>query len=147
MYHFILGFELLCCKKIKTGHGVPALPQDDLVYLCCSFTALVGSGIQWCFTDGNAATRITEFFTNEDDYKMLDWKSIYSTEWNDNNSDGDHDRMRKKHAEFLVKDHVPVKYIRCIVVKTPQRHELIQQWVDDMALDIKIYSDKPQFYF
>ncbi len=115
--------------------------------MCCKFTELVGSELGWCFTDGNAATEITGFFTDEDAYTTLDWKSIYATEWSDNNSDSDHDRMRKKHAEFLVKGHVPATYIRAVVVQTTQRQQLVQQWIEDTGSAIKVHSDKPQFYF
>jgi hypothetical protein len=144
---FYFGIRTPMLYKIKTGNAVPQLPQEDIIYLCCKFTELVASDLEWCFTDGNAATGITEFFTGEDAYATLDWKSIYATEWSDNNSDADHDRMRKKHAEFLVKGHVPAAYIRAVVVRTAERYQLVQQWIDGTGLAIKVYSNRPQFYF
>lgn len=144
---FYFGVRTPMLYKIHTGYSVPQQPQENIVYLCCRFVDLVDSDLEWCFTDGNAATGITEFFTDEDAYATLDWRSIYSTEWHDNNKDGDHDRMRKKHAEFLVKEHVPARFIRGIVVRTEQRHQLLQQWIVGTGLDITVYSNKPQFYF
>src|SRR5271155_1215193 len=117
---FYFGVRTPMLYKIITGYGVPKQPEEDIVYLCCRFLELTGSEMKWCFTDGNAANGITEFFTAVDDHALLDWKSIHATEWDDNNTDSDHDRMRKKHAEFLVKGHVPVKFIRRIVVQTEQ---------------------------
>jgi ssDNA thymidine ADP-ribosyltransferase, DarT len=144
---FYFGIRTPMLYKIHTGYGVPRQPQEDIVYLCCRFAELVGSGLTWCFTDGNAATGISDFFTEEDAYRTLDWKSIFATQWNDNNPDGDHDRMRKKHSEFLVKGHVPPSFIRAIVVRTVERHQQVQQWIDGTGLDIKVYSNQPQFYF
>jgi hypothetical protein len=144
---FYFGVRTPMLYKIHTGYGVTRQSQEDIAYLCCRFDELVASDLEWCFTDGNAATGITEFFTDEDDYKTLDWKSINATEWNDDNSDSDHDRMRKKHAEFLVKGHVPAEFIHRIVVLTEQRQLLVQQWVDGTLLDITVNSNKPKFYF
>jgi hypothetical protein len=144
---FYFGVRTPMLFKILTGNGVLKQPQEDIVYLCCRFAELTESNLEWCFTDGNAATRITEFFTGMEDYAFLDWKSIDANEWSDNNSDGDHDRMRKKHAEFLVKGHVPVEFIRRIVVHTERRRCLVQDWVDGKALDIIIDVDKSKFYF
>jgi ssDNA thymidine ADP-ribosyltransferase, DarT len=144
---FYFGVRTPMLYKIITGNGVIRHPQEDIVYLCCKFRELAESGLEWCFTDGNAATRITEFYTNADNYGILDWKSIYATEWGDNNSDADHDRMRKKQAEFLVKGYVPATFIRAIVVQKMQRQQLVQQWVSTASLDIKVHSNRPQYYF
>lgn len=144
---FYFGVRTPMLYKIKTGNGIPKHPQEDIVYLCCQFVELTGSNLEWCFTDGNAATSITEFFTKVDQCASLDWKSIKAIEWSDNNSDGDHDRMRKKQAEFLVKEHVPIQFIHRIVVQTEHRRQLVQKWVDDKGLNIIVDSDKPKFYF
>jgi len=144
---FYFGVRTPMLYKIITGNGVPKHPQEDIVYLCCRFAELIDSDLEWCFTDGNAASDITEFFANADHYSRLDWKSIYATEWSDNNSDADHDRMRKKQAEFLVKGHVPVEFVRRIVVQTAQKQQMVQEWVGGTRLDIAIYSNKPKFYF
>jgi hypothetical protein len=144
---FYFGVRTPMLYKIMTGHNVQKLPQEDIIYLCCRFAELTESGLKWCFTDGNAATSITEFFTKDEDCRLLDWKSINTNDWSDNNSDGDHDRMRKKHAEFLVKGHVPIEFIRKIVVCSEQRRQLVRGWVEGKALDIDIHCDKPKFYF
>jgi hypothetical protein len=144
---FYFGVRSPMLLKIHTGNGVPWQSQEDIIYLCCRFSELVRSKLEWCFTDGNAATGITTFFTAEDDYATLDWTSIYATEWNDNNKDGDHDRMRKKQAEFLVKNHVPPSFIRRIVVKTEGKKRQIEEWIAAAHLDIFIHSNRPNYYY
>ena len=144
---FYFGIRTPMLYKIPTGYGVPRIPQEEIVYLCCRFLELVECGRKWCFTDGNAATGITEFFTSQDDWTLLDWKSIFSEDWRDDNKDGDHDRMRKKHSEFLVKGHVPPVFIRALVVRTAQRAQEMRQLIDETGLKITVYSNQPQFYF
>lgn len=62
--------------NIKTGRGVPQRDQKDIVYICCKLTDLTTSKFQWCFTDGNAAKRITKFYNDLKHLDKLDWKSI-----------------------------------------------------------------------
>jgi hypothetical protein len=143
---FYFGVRTPMLYKIKTGYGVPAVGQEDIVYLCCSMDAIIKSSLDWCFTDGNAAANITAFYKDTAEIDKVDWKSVYSNEWSDNNSDGDHDRMRKKHSEFLVKNHVPQEYISAIVVFNDDRQKLAEALIHKYGLAIKVYTD-PQFYF
>ena len=145
---FYFGVRTPMLYKIVTGYGVARVPQEEIVYLCCEFVELTESDLQWCFTDGNAATRITNFYTDADDYALLDWKSIYAIDWTDDNSDGDHDRMRKKHSEFLVRGHVPVGFIKRIIVLTEEKKQVVNELIDQVGLKIDIYiGKKDKFYF
>lgn len=145
---FYFGTRTPMLYKIKTGNGVPRRPQDEIIYLACNFKEISESGLQWCFTDGNAARTITEFYNSIDDLDKLDFHSIQSTEWTDNNSDGDHDRMRKKHSEFLVKDHVPVELIRWVIVLTNEKKQYTEALTQQYRLNIRVYiDDNFKFYY
>lgn len=144
---FYFGYRTPMLYMIHTGFGIPRQPQEDIIYLCCRFVELVESKLTWCFTDGNAATAITTFHNDDQAYKLLDWESIHARDWRDDNKDGDHDRARKKHAEFLVKSHVPPSFIRAIVVKSEVRKAMVEKWLTATALTVRVYSDQPQFYF
>ena len=102
--------------NIITGKGVPQRNQEDIVYICVSLKQLMCERFQWCFTDGNAAKTITSFYSKTDDLTNIDWTSIQTTDFRNDNADGDVDRIRKKHAEFLVKGHVPPELIEAIAV-------------------------------
>lgn len=145
---FYFGVRSPMLYKIKTGHGVTQIPQHEIIYLCCRFRDVVSSDMQWCFTDGNAARHITDFYTNVSELDQLDWRSIHATEWTDNNSDGDTDRMRKKHSEFLIRDHVPINYVKGIVVLTEARRQYVQNLLQQNNLAIQIHIDtKLQYYY
>jgi hypothetical protein len=105
---FYFGVRTPMLYKIKTGHGVTPRPQhENYIYLCCKLSDITNSNLQWCFTDGMPPDILQIFILRFADLEQLDWKSIKATEWTDDNSDGDTDRMRKKHSEFLIRDHVP----------------------------------------
>ncbi len=133
--------------NIKTGVGVPAFPQEDIIYLCCKLNELATDDFQWCYTNGNAAKAISKFFRKLDDIdNKVDWRSIHTTDFRDENADGDEDRIRKKHAEFLVKEHVPVNYIRRIVVLNQTKKEQIEAILEEFNLSIDVII-KTKFYF
>lgn len=132
--------------NIITGHGVPPSPQNDIIYLCCKLSELATENFQWCFTDGNAAKKISKFSKDINDIEHLDWHSITTTDFRDENADGDEDRVRKKHSEFLVKDHVPVYNIKAIAVLNQTVKEQVEAILEnfDLTIDVKI---KTNFYF
>jgi hypothetical protein len=132
--------------NIITGLGVPKHSQEDIVYMCCKLTDLTALESQWCFTSGNAAKKITRFYTDLADLNNLDWHSIKSTDFRHVNADGDEDRVRKKHAEFLVKQNVPADKISGIAVLNPAVKKQVETIVLDcnLAIEVKV---KRNFYF
>jgi hypothetical protein len=86
--------------NIHTGYGVDGQSQEDIIYLCCNVEKLTKGCSQWCFTDGNAAKLISDFYNDIADLNKLDWRSIDTTDFRDNNADGDPDRKRKSMQSF-----------------------------------------------
>jgi hypothetical protein len=134
--------------NIITGHGVSAKPQEDIIYLCCRYEDLTTNEFQWCFTDGNAAKKITKFFTEHDDLDKLDWNSIKTEDFRADNSDGDEDRIRKKHSEFLVLNRVPPNKIRAIVVLNSTAEARVKSIIKSCNLELNVYlNPEKKFYF
>lgn len=134
--------------NIHTGYGVPRHPQHEIIYLCCKVDDVTRSALQWCFTDGNAAKRISTFYNAVPDLERLDWHSITTTDFRDDNADGDPDRKRKKHAEFLIHGHVPIEYVQNIVVFNQDRHDYVTTLVRQYGRNIAVHiNPKNQFYF
>jgi ssDNA thymidine ADP-ribosyltransferase, DarT len=85
--------------------------QRRLVYLVSSTEQAYDEGLACVFSDGNAATYgLTRF---EADSALLaehvDWSVMRLRMWN--NTATDPDRRRRRMAEFLVHDHLPIKLI------------------------------------
>ena len=134
--------------NIRTGYGVDRHPQHEIIYLCCNVGQIVHSDLQWCFTDGNAAKRISAFYNDAARLDNLDWHSIQTTDFRDNNADGDPDRKRKKHAEFLVRNHLPIEFIQKIVVYNQEMHNDIVALVTQFNRNITVHiNPNNQFYF
>lgn len=99
--------------------------QDPLVYLVSSAEAVSARGPRCMFSDGNCASPLTQFFG---DLALLgsvvDWELMTSRMWA--NTPDDQDRMRRRMAEFLVHQRVPISCASLIVV----RHENMKRRVE-----------------
>ena len=134
--------------NIKTGMGVPQLPQGEIIYLVYRMMDLATDEFQWCYTDGNAAKLITKFYTNLDKlHSNIDWRSIRTTDFRDNNADNDEDRVRKKHAEFLVLEHVPTKLLRGIAVFHQQAKDEVDKVLKKLGIQTKVLINPNNDYY
>lgn len=120
--------------------------KSNIVFFCIPLLDLANSEFQWCFTDGNAAKVITRCFTDLKDIDNIDWLSIESKDCRSDNADGDGDRIRKKHSEFLVKDFIPNPKIKTIAVYNSNTKKIIDTIVKKLNLNIKVVV-KQSYYF
>jgi ssDNA thymidine ADP-ribosyltransferase, DarT len=101
--------------------------QDPLIYLVSTVENIAATGQHWLFSDGNCASAVTEIF---DDLSVLDtvvdWQIMDDPIWK--NTADDPDRMRRRMAEFLVHEHVPLTCISGVAA----RNEAIRRQVADM---------------
>jgi hypothetical protein len=134
-FYFGMRSPMLLC--IKTGYkGVKKYPQEDIIYLCCDVQQVVNSGVEWCFTDGQAKRTTTKFFNNLDDLDKVDWLTVYAEQWKD--TDEDYDKMRRKQAEFLVKESLSAGVISNIVVYNERGLQKIEKIVQTLAPSVKV---------
>lgn len=143
---FYFSIKTPMLYNIYSGYGVPKMDQRDIVYLCTPLLELAIDDYQWCFTDGNAAKKITRYFSNLDDINKIDWHSIESNDFRHDNADGDEDRIRKKHSEFLVKDYVHINKIRGLAVYNNESKERVKKLIEELEIDIEL-KVKKDFYF
>ncbi len=143
---FYFGGHSPMLLNIKTGYrGIQQRPQDELIYIVCQISQVISQCPEWCFTDGHAKNNITEFYNDVKDLIHVDWNIVKSQFWR--NDEDDMDRMRKKQAEFLVKNHVPVSCIAGIIVKTATRETYVKKLLERLNLAIKVHTDSKNNYF
>ena len=76
----------------------------------------------------------------------VDWDMVFEKFWSP--SETDRDRQRRKQAEFLIREHVPVECIEKIVVYNKGRYEFVQKAVDIFSRDIEVLIDNNcHFYY
>lgn len=132
--------------NIVTGYGVSQIPQADIIYICCDLNLITSNCIDWCFTDGHAKNMITNFYNNLNSLPQVDWNVVFLRFWH--NIASDFDRMRRKQAEFLVKNHVPVICISRIIVFDAATYTHVIKILTNLGLQIPVdINPNNQYYY
>ncbi len=131
--------------NIATGHGVNKVPQKDIVFLVCDALEIINAAIPYCFTNGNATNTITRFYNSLYGLDDLDWTTIKATIWA--NTDDDYDRVRKKMSEFLVKEHVPIDFIKGIIVRNEEARQKVAAMLNGALPQIENIIDTKNAYY
>lgn len=132
--------------KLARG-GVPTYTQgqEPLIYLVSTVRAIADAGLRWLFSDGNCAAAVTQVF---DDLQLLgsvvDWQVMRARMWN--NTAEDPDRMRRRMAEFLVHDRVPVSCLAGIAVQTQGMKGQVEGLLAAGGCELPVHI-RPDWYF
>jgi hypothetical protein len=134
--------------NIKTGYrGITKRPQHEIVYIVCKLNDILTHCNQWFFTDGHAKNNLSDHLNDLNDLDKVDWDMVREQYWRP--TEEDYDRQRRKQAEFLVKNHVPVACIESIVVKDNLRRQIIEEIVQELDLSTNVFVDTQNrlFYY
>lgn len=96
-----------------------------LIYFVSTTEIMYGGSLSCVYSDGNAAVLITEFLDDPQAlHTHVDLPLMTERMWMSTQEDPD--RMRRRMAEFLVHEQVPLEYIQGIVVRSePVRKRVI----------------------
>ncbi len=97
--------------------GVENVSSDParLVYLVSSTEAVLEAGLACVYTDGNAAAAFTDFHDDPAGIDtVIDWPLMRAKMWA--NTPEDPDRRRRRGAEFLVHQALPLKLLHELAV-------------------------------
>lgn len=130
---------------IQNGYnGVKRRKPTEIVYCVVLLADLIGDNIDCIFTDGHALSYLTKYYDKEylvDIDNIINYDDVYATQWNANEYDTD--IKRRKEAELLVKDDLPINYIRGFVVyDNVAKDKLMSQGVPENKIAVK-----PNYYF
>ncbi|MFE4373247.1 DUF4433 domain-containing protein [Streptomyces sp. NPDC056835] len=119
--------------------------QDPLIYLVTTPRRLGAVGCDSVFSDGNCAADITAI---EGDLTLLgshvDWPVMRLERWN--NTPEDPDRMRRRMAEFLVHERVPVAAISYLAAQKQSRAEEVRQLMASRGYEFDAVV-RPAWYY
>lgn len=130
--------------SIKVGNSDYKGTQEEIIYLVTDVERIKEHECEFVFTDGQALIAYSKFFDDESDFDKLDWEAIRSSQWGRNQNDND--KMRRKMAEFMVKDYVPIDALIGIAVMNQQMEQTVTQVVTQTGADIPV-KVKTNWYF
>lgn len=129
---------------IQHGYnGVKCYPPSEIVYCVVKIQDIMNGDLDCCFTDGHAISAATSFYDKAQLSQLgnlVSYEDVFRTQWSANEY-GD-EAKRKKEAELLVKDDIPVQYIDSFVVYNKK----VQQSLVNMGVTQTIYVSS-QFYY
>lgn len=144
---FYFGHRSIMLYNIHTGFGeVERCDQRNIIYLVYDAHQLVGLGLDFFFTNGQANQRNTGFFDNIVDLTQVDLDAAYARDWSSDAQRVDPDIKRKKHAEFHVYREISIDYLLYIAVYNETVKRLVEQLISQHNKDITVQI-KPEFYY
>lgn len=141
---FYFGTRSPMLFAIWKGAGVKKRPQEEIIYLESSLEKLKKYQLKYVFTDGHAYSATTKFYNRKKDLKKLDWSTINSNYWR--NSSQDSDRKRRKQAECLIHNLIPMLAIQAISVYNKSTHDYIKKVLRMNKSKIPIFI-RPNLYY
>lgn len=114
--------------------------QRRLAYLVSSTEAAYDAGLPCVFTDGNAATAFTRVRDDPSELaELVDWPLMQATYWY--NTPEDPDRRRRRMAEFLVHETLPLELVTGIGVYDRAGQALIATMAGGSTIPVAIRRD------
>ena len=119
--------------------------QDAVVYLMTDIERLVAAGVEFVFTDRNAALEVARYGT---DLTLLDefvdWPLMEGKMWH--STEDQPARMERRMAEFLVHEHVPWNAFLGIAAINDQRCREATELLASVGVSTQVRS-RPGWYF
>ena len=130
--------------KVKTGHGISAVPSREIVILVASLHRLATAGLEFVFTDRHALLVTATFLTSLDDLGQIDWEGLRNRDFK--YDDDDPGKMERYQAEALVHRYLPVKLLDAVVCYDPGQKALVTGWARDAGARVRIRASR-RLYF
>ena len=110
---FYFGVRMPMLYVVQRGGNLVkrATKRENIVYVACSVQAIVDSNLLYYFSDGHAASALSNFYNKTKINQLpqiVDWDSVKKSYWGGHENQ---DVKRKKQAEFLVKGDIPRDFI------------------------------------
>lgn len=109
---FYFGVRMPMLYVIQNGfNGVSCIDPEKIVYCVSCVEEIINHNLPYIFTDGHAVNGLTSFYTNNNISNietLVDFKAVKAKYWRNEN---DLDLKRRKEAEFLVENDIPLSAI------------------------------------
>lgn len=141
-FYFGTRSPMLYC--IYHGYDVQQRPQNEIIYLVSSIETLDSHACKYVFTDGHSFAALSQFFNDKQDLRQIDWNAVRLKRWY--NTEDDPDRKRRKEAECLIYQEMPLSAIIGIGVYNQEAFDYIIKVMSDNKISIPVRI-KPEWYY
>jgi hypothetical protein len=137
--------------RIACDHrdGVPGRysgGDDPLVYLVSSVDRVLATGLAWVASDGNAAAAVSRFTNRADDLAtFVDWPLMAQTIWS--NTEADPDRQRRRMAELLVHQELPLTAVLGFATRTGEQAQEVRAILSRLGEPNRYVAVRAAWYY
>ena len=129
---------------IQNGHnGVKTIRPENIVYCVSNAALVIEHKLNYIFSNGHAVDSFTEFFEPSDVEEIeniVDFPAVKAQYWK---KEGDLDLKRRKEAEFLIEEDIPLSAIGIFIVY----NEVAKQHLFQIGIDQRMVKVNNSFYF
>ncbi|VXD10421.1 type II toxin-antitoxin system toxin DNA ADP-ribosyl transferase DarT [Planktothrix paucivesiculata] len=118
--------------------------QNSIIHLVVEVDEIIESEIPFVFTDGHAIMEYSDFYTDLNDLRMIDWDVMELTYWHD--TDDDPNRKCRRQAEFLIYQFCPWGLIKEIGVINFSMQSQVQKILQNFEQKTPVWV-YPQWYY
>ena len=131
--------------NIQNGYmNVEKRKPEDIIYLVTTFEQIKKHNCEYIFTDGHAYHNYSQFFNHEKDLMEIDWQAVKLKQWAD--TEEDPDRKRRKQAEFLIYQELPLLALVGIIVYNEAAQKVVSSKLMAHNLSYKIHISSNYYY-
>ncbi len=141
-FYFGTRSPMLYC--IYHGYDVQKRPQSEIIYLVSSIDRVESIGCKYIFTDGHSFAEYSQPFNDKADLDKVDWNAVRLRRWN--NTSDDPDRKRRKEAECLIYQELPLSAIIGIGVYNKEAFDYITRVQSDNNISIPVLIKREWYY-
>lgn len=106
---------------------------------------MAATGASFVFSDGNCASAVTCFASDLTQIEsVVDWEVMRAQIWA--NTADDPDRRRRRMAEFLVHQRVPIRCLSGVVVRDDTMKQQVAELLASSGVGFPV-SAEPSWYF
>lgn len=118
--------------------------QSPIIYLVTNPNIIKQKSLPFCFTDGHGIMTFTDYYNELKDLDKIDWDIMKAKYWSD--TEQDNDRRRRRMAEFLVYNFVPIDCFIGIGVKNDMYKEKVKELLSEFSLNISVKLKSNWYY-
>ena len=143
---FYFGYRSPMLYNIVNGYqGVQKRSQQEIIYLVTAYDKIKELDLEYVFFDGHGYHSLSELYNTELGFSSIDWNLVKSKRWND--TEADPDCKRRKQAEFLIYQSLPIDAILGIGVLNEQAKQNVNSCLEKVNIkDIRVLL-KPDYYY
>jgi len=128
-------------SKTPTLYKRKEYQKNFLFFKINSKNLIIDEQTQFAFCDGNAGSLFTKFYHNLDQLNQIDWKIINAEFWNK-----DIDGKRRRNAEFLIYQELPLKFIDEIILYNNDNYDILRGLLNKYKVNINLTIDAKLFF-